>query len=393
MQLSVPKLFLYACSAFLLCVNIYAGQSSPSGNYSQVEYRVDSCLRIRDFKKALYLVDLYQQLTKYDDRSYAASLLKTGEIKFVQGDIGSGNDWLEKAEKTMHRVRVEDKWLNFRYSYLKGRYCFFMGRNSEAMQWFHRAESLARYIGNTCNRELAGLYSEMGHTLLQEKDYAGATRYYQYAIAIYPENSLVDRHEGMRLKASLAEVSMWQGDIDRYSRLIQPCLEYLGRLSDPLHPALLEIYLSVNNLVYKVEDIKGVIRADFLQYATTILNDFYPPDHYLAVILYSQKGMIEYARSNYANALHYSSLALQINKKYAFLDFYLDQDYGIVAPSMLVLEPDRNKVIGYCEQVAAELQQTGLSPSYMFYIQSLAFQAKKDTNMIINSLNRMITFS
>jgi CHAT domain-containing protein len=199
-------------------------------------------------------------------------------------------------------------------------------------------------------------------------------------------------HGPIGLKAKMADACWSNNEKTRSRRLFRDCLEYLDTLADPLHPALLEVYLRLHENRFDFYD-QFSITKDFSRNITFILDKFFPSDHFYAGIFYTREAQMEYSRCDFENALQYSKHALEIISKYSFLNNYIRLNYYTVADGYFWLERDYEKTIAFCNQAITKMQQTSVSPTYMYYIKGLSYSMLNDKASAIKNLNQVIALA
>jgi CHAT domain-containing protein/tetratricopeptide (TPR) repeat protein len=372
---------------------------SSSGQTAEIiteEYRSDSIInfyaRNYEFERALQVTDSCYQRALNNAESKAYWLLKAGNIFYTQGNMKSGNEMLSKAKDIILHLKNPGHLLQFHYAFLRGRYFYYAGSKAEALQWLRRAESHSMFLKKQNPIYIARLYGELGNIEYKHGEYVTAIRYYRLAIKTIPANSFPGLHEINCLKAKMADACWRAHEMGKSEMLVRNCIEYLDTTLNPMHPALMEAYLILYNYSVNFFDNYATSKK-LLRSATLILEKYFPENHFYAGILYTKKGQLEYALSDFENALQYSRHALQILSKYSFLNQYKQLNYQNIARFYYWLERDYERTISFSKQAIDSLQHTGLSPADLYYMIGLSYRKLNNTSQAIENLKRVISLT
>ncbi len=370
-----------------------SGQASWFTEFDNKADSLVNChIRNFEFEKALQATNECSRNSLHESKRKAFWLFKTAAIYYAQGNLASGNEKLNEAKVIMQHVKDPDHLLQFYDFFLQGRRYRFTGNRSEALQCFRRAEAHSSFIGKEHPHELTWFYRETGYMLYLLDSFFDAIHYYDMAIKSIPGNTFLDLHEINTLKAKQADAYWYTKEKDLSLKLVQNCLAYIDTAVNPLHPALMEAYLGLTTHSYNFFHNYSTAR-DLLDAATRIQEKFFPADHYYAGILYTKKADIEYKLSDFENTLQYSKHALQIMSKYAFLDFYKQMNYHLIARIHYWLERDYENTIHFSRQAIDSLEKAGLSPAYLYYMIGLSYQQLKNIPLAVENLKIVVSLT
>ncbi|MBN1790348.1 MAG: CHAT domain-containing protein [Bacteroidales bacterium] len=364
--------------------------------FTEFDYKKDSLvncqIRNYEFEKALQAANECSRISLHESQRKAFWLFKTAAIYYAQGNLASGNEKLKEAKVVMQQVKDPDHLLQFYDIFLQGRRFRFAGNRSEALQCFRRAEAHSSFISKKHPHELAWLYRETGYMLYLLDSYSDAIHYYDMAIQSIPGNTFIDLHEINTIKVKQADAYWNTKEKDKSLKLVQNCLAYIDTAINPLHPALMEVYLNLTTHSFNFFDNYSTAR-DLLRDATRILEKFFPADHFYAGMLYTKKSDMEYRLSDFENTLQYSKHALQILSKYAFLNYQKQLNYQNIARIYYWLERDYENTIHFSRQAIDSLESAGMSPAYLYYMIGLSYLQLKNIPLALENLKKVISLS
>jgi CHAT domain-containing protein len=319
-------------------------------------------------------------------------MLRSSELSFRVGDVPNGKIMLDSAIKLMKPLKAPGNRILFHSALQQGRCFLLIGNTEAAREWLGRAELILPTLSMGCPIGRRHLYHQLGMLHQSTRSYPEAIRYYRLAIRSIRGGSVADRHEIILLKARMAEAFRLNQQKDKAEYLVHECLAYLDTLKNPLHPMLLETYLIMHCYHYSFFRYYA-ITGDFLRHASSILNRYYRPDHYLTGVLYTLKAERECFNSNFENALQYSKHAAHILSQYNFLNPYLQKNYQIQAQCQYWLDQDYEKTIIFCQEAIGRLKATDLSPAYLHYFIGLSYLHLRNYDRALDNLYHVIALA
>jgi|WetSurSiteA1Bulk_404760.scaffolds.fasta_scaffold00196_4 CHAT domain-containing protein len=393
---------MHFCSGFLSHIAILmlfmngfvcAAAGQKAGDISAQERAhavVSDYIKNCDFDKALELAAYYREKAVSDPKAVAAWLITESAVLLKQGNHEAVKRKLDEAEKMMTSMKDPGQMLQFDRALQKGSYLNFMGKNKESLLWLRRAETLIGWVRTRDPKRAANLCSQIGTTLFWMENYSASAEYYQRAIDLSAGSN--DPVNMILLKARMADVcSLLPGD-SRYEELVRSCVRSLDTAENPLHPGLLEAYLLLSG--FRLNDLDNyAITVNILRNATLIAEKYYPPEHFLTGMLYTLKAQDEYHHSNYEKALQYSRHALQIISGFSLLNRYVLSNYGTISQVYFWLERDYEKTIAFSRQAISDLQGTGQSPAFFYYMMGVSCNMLHNEVQARDYLNKVISLT
>ena len=377
----------------LVVLSLSVFTAGQTNRWTREDIKADSVIndyiRNASFGNALQTINQYRKMASSHESADAAWLLKSSEVYFRQGNIKDGYVMLTKAKELISRLNDPGHLLRFRLNFQEGRYFYLRNKSTEALRCFHLAEIHANHLKQTMPLEVSWLYEELGNIFYKMKEHKISAGYYQSAIVHHPCRSIIDLHEITLLKTKQANALWHSNEEKKAEMLFRTCVAYLDTTVNPLHPGLTEAYYILNDYLFDFYK-EFQITSDFLRNATGILDKFYPSDHYLAGILFTEKSKNEYIVTDYENALHYSERALQILSQYQFLDQYKVSNYYIISDVYYYFERNYEKTVAFCNQYIDSLQGTAYSPAHLYYMIAMSNRRLNNESKAIENLNKVI---
>jgi CHAT domain-containing protein len=350
---------------------------------------IDSNIRNANFEDALKLVSKSRQQNLSNETKNAILLLKTSEIYIQLGNHSASLKAIAEAEKVIFRINNPGHELRFQFALQKGKYFNYIREYVNALTWLQRAENQAKYIIHDDPGDVAGLYGELGETYIHLCDPAASVRYYQLAIATQKGRLLLDNIITTYYKSCLASFYLYNNESDKAAELIKSCLAFLDTVSEPLHPALLNVYLTTADY-FIMSDNPDMVTEKLLRYATQILKKSYPANYFRYGILYYLRSQIEYYKNDYEGALLYSSHSLNISFLYPTLLQYQELNYAMMASIYLWYKHDYKKAIEYCNQALNNIHGTNESSTHFYYLLGFTYKIINNQQLAVDFFNKVI---
>jgi CHAT domain-containing protein len=370
-------------------INLYVSPvysvNSPVVNDSLIELNIWNA----NFENALKLISQYRQQYVSDKIINAALLLKTCDIYLRLGNHDAAGKVIAEAEKAMSRINNPGHELQFHYAFQQGRYFNFTGKYTDALSWLRHAEYQVKYIVHNDPRDAARLYGELGAYYDRLYDYPSVIRYYQLAANTLEGELLTDNIMHTYYNACLANTLWHNNETERAEVLIKSCLNFINTVAEPLHPALIDTYLTITSYYLDVKNDIAVSEV-FLRNATLIINKVYPSDHFIYGILYYLKSEAEYYKNDFENALLYSNQALNIAMVYPSLLQYKIYNYSVIAWIYYWYKHDFEKAIHYCNLAISSIRGINMSPALFYYLIGLSHSKLKDQQLAKAFFNKVI---
>ena len=343
-----------------------------------------------NYENALRLISQHRQQHASDNNINALLLLKTSELYLRQGNHYLAGKMIAEAEIVKSHITNQGHELQFQYALQKARYLHFVGKDTEILIWLKRGEHQVKFIVESAPGEVAMLYGELGAYYNHLHSNKTSIRYYELAAAMHKSNLLYDKIMTNYYYVCLANVYWNNNEPERAAGLIKSCIDFLNTLTEPLHPALIDTYLTLASGFMNVHDNIPPPES-LLQNATLILDKSFPANHFKYAILYYLKSRIDYVKNDYENALIYSLQVLNLSKSYPSLSQYQIYNYKLIAWIYYWYKNDYEKTINSCNLALSDLQHTNQSPADYYYLLGLSYGKLKNYRLAINYFNKVIS--
>lgn len=381
--------------AWLLCCCCCTGWGQATALIHQENSRdslIHALATSGSFEKAFdqITIALENRLTPAPER--IEWMLRYSDLSFRVGDVLNGKIMVDSANKLIRQLKAPGNRILFHAALQQGRCYLLTGNPAAAREWYDRAALILPTLSTACPIGRQHLYHQLGILHQSTRAYPEALRYYRLAIRSIRGGTVTDRHTIILLKARMAEAFRQSGQKDKAACLAHECLAYLDTVKSPLHPMLLETYLLMHYYYYSFSSYYAVT-GDFLRRASSILDKYYPPDHYLTGMLYTLKAEKECFISNFENALQYSKHAVHILSLYSFLNPFLKKNYQIQAQCHYWLDQDYEKTIIFCQEAINRLKAAELSPAYLHYFIGLSYLHLRNYDRALDNLYRVIALA